>query len=54
MELIKNSTEAESSAITSFTENVKPEDKTVLLESINGAEISTEEKDALKALFGIV
>lgn len=54
MELIKNSTEAESSAITSFTENVKSEDKTVLLESINSAEISAEEKDILKALFGIV
>lgn len=53
MELITNSTEAESSAITSFTENVKPEDKAVLEQSINGAEISTEEKDALKALFGI-
>ena len=53
MELIKNSTEAESSAITSFTENVKPEDKSVLEQSINGAEISTEEKNALKALFGI-
>ena len=53
MELITNSTEAESSAITSFTENVKPEDKAVLAESINGAEISEAEKNALKALFGI-
>ena len=53
MELITNSTEAESSAITSFTENVKAEDKAVLAESINGAEISEAEKNALKALFGI-
>ena len=54
MELITNSTEAESSALTNFTENVKAEDKEVLAESINGAEISAEEKEALKALFGIV
>lgn len=54
MELIQNSTEAESSAITSFTENVSAGDKAVLLQSINSAEISQAEKDALKALFGIV
>ena len=54
MELIQNSTEAESSAITSFTENVSASDKEVLLQSINSAEISQTEKDALKALFGIV
>lgn len=54
MELITTSTSADSSAITNFTEQVSADDKLVLEQSINNAEISTEEKDALKALFGIV
>ncbi len=53
MELVTNSTSAESSALTNFTEKVKAEDKTMLETSINNAEISADEKTALKALFGI-
>ncbi len=53
MELVTNSTSAESSALTNFTEKVKAEDKTILETSINNAEISADEKTALKALFGI-
>lgn len=53
MELITNSGSEESSALTNFTKNVSDDDKTTLAESIKDAKISTEKKDALKALFGI-
>lgn len=53
MELITNSGSEESSALTNFTKNVSDDDKETLAESIEDAEISTEKKDALKALFGI-